>query len=109
MIQNDWSGSVAGIQGKVDLDLFLGTESELKALTWGNQQDPLGGKLVAGAPDITLTDKGAASDVTRAAVTIADNLERARHYGARGTPLDALLATTQGDAAAIALVGGMLP
>lgn len=109
MIQTDWHGRVPGFVGDVDLDLFLGTAAQIKALTWGNQIVPGGEKLVAGKPDIALTDKGAAQDVTAAAITIAANLERARRvYGTRGTALDGVLATTQGDAVAVALVGGLL-
>lgn len=52
MIQTDWHGQVAGFQGDVDLDLFLGDETALKALTWGNQPNPLAGQPVDPQPDV---------------------------------------------------------
>ncbi len=107
--QYNWQGQVPGIVGPVDLDGLVGTIDVLRPYQWGYAVDPLGGKLVAGPPDIAVTDKGAAVDVTKAAVEIAALVEEARRlYVARGIPLDVLLATAQGDAAAIVLVAGLL-
>lgn len=108
--QYDWHGSIPGIVGDVDLDWLVGPIETLRPAQWGFEPDPLGGKLIAGEPDIALTDKGAAVDVTAAAVAIARDVELARRlYGTRGNDLDTLLATAQADASAIALVSGLLP
>jgi len=108
MIQTDWHGRVAGIQGDVDLDLFLGDEAALRGMTWGNAIDPLAGQILAGVPDVPVTDKGAVVDITKAAEQIAANIAKARGMVGRGTAVDQVLATSQADAAAIALVSGLV-
>ncbi len=108
MVQYDWHGRVPGVFGECLRDQFNGTLNQLRQYGWGRLLDPLAGKLVEGVPDITLTDKGAALDATAAAQAIARDLEQARRlYVTRGTALDALLATAQADAAAIALISGL--
>lgn len=107
-LQYNWKGKVPGIFVPVDLDYLIGDISSLRPYQWGFMTDPLGDKLVAGKPDIDVTEKGEALDTNKAAQAIARNIELARRlYVSRGTVLDSLLATAQGDAAAIALVSGL--
>lgn len=101
-------GVFPGLPFPVDVSWWLAGLPALRTIQWGYAPDPLGGKLVAGTPDIAVNDKGEAADVTKAAQAIARDVELARRlYGTRGTALDTLLATTQADAAAIALIGGL--
>lgn len=106
--QYDWYGRIPGITGDVDLDWLVGGIETLRGYQWGFQVDPLAGKLVAGKPDVPVNDKGEAIDSGRTFQKIAANLATARGMGSRGTALDNLLAVTQGDAAAGALVSGLL-
>lgn len=106
--QYNWNGSIPGITGPVDLDYLVGGIDTLRPFQWGYQPNPFGDKLVAGPPDIPVTDKGAAQDTNAAAKAIARDVEQARRlYVTRNTPLDTLLATAQGDAVAIALISGL--
>ncbi len=95
-----------GLPFPVDGSWWLAGLPALRAIQWP-VADPLAGQIVAGTPDIPVNSSGEAIDANRAFQQIVANLGKARGMIARGTALDAILATTQADGAAGALISGL--